>query len=115
MEVEKEVKNKVLFVRITGEVDLKEADRLRREVDEIIENYPVKDIVFNLKNVNFIDSSGLGVILGRFKKIRSLGGRVYLASANEKIKKILELSGFFRIMKGITREEEVWEEKTHEA
>ncbi|NYE58674.1 stage II sporulation protein AA (anti-sigma F factor antagonist) [Carboxydothermus ferrireducens DSM 11255] len=115
MEVEKEVKNKVLFVRITGEVDLKEADRLRREVDEIIENYPVKDIVFNLKNVDFIDSSGLGVILGRFKKIRSLGGRVYLASTNEKIKKILELSGFFRIMKGISREEEVWEETAHEA
>lgn len=115
MEVEKEVKNKVLFVRITGEVDLKEADRLRREVDEIIENYPVKDIVFNLKNVDFIDSSGLGVILGRFKKIRSLGGRVYLASTNEKIKKILELSGFFRIMKGISREEEVWEEKAYEA
>ncbi|ABB14984.1 anti-sigma F factor antagonist [Carboxydothermus hydrogenoformans] len=113
--MEKEVKNKVLFVRITGEVDLKEADRLRREVDEIIENYPVKDIVFNLKNVDFIDSSGLGVILGRFKKIRSLGGRVYLASTNEKIKKILELSGFFRIMKGISREEEVWEEKAYEA
>lgn len=115
MEVEKEVKNKVLFVRLSGELDLKEADRLRREVDEVIENYPVKDIVFNLKNVLFIDSSGLGVILGRFKKVRTVGGRVYLAATNEKIKKILELSGFFRIMKGISREEEVWEENAHEA
>jgi len=115
LEVEKEVKNKVLFVRLSGELDLKEADRLRREVDEVIENYPVKDIVFNLKNVLFIDSSGLGVILGRFKKVRTVGGRVYLAATNEKIKKILELSGFFRIMKGISREEEVWEENAHEA
>ncbi|GAW91349.1 anti-sigma F factor antagonist [Calderihabitans maritimus] len=88
----------VLIVDLQGELDLLVADNFRSEIDRCLEEWPVRNLLLDLKEVTFIDSSGLGVILGRYKKVTERGGKVLLTGARPQIKKILELSGLLKIM-----------------
>ncbi|WP_025698439.1 anti-sigma factor antagonist, partial [Paenibacillus forsythiae] len=63
----------VLVVRLTGELDHHAADFVRMDLDEAILRKQVEHLVLNLKDLQFMDSSGLGVILGRYKLIRGKG------------------------------------------
>lgn len=93
-----EFKQDTLFVRPGGELDLSIADFLRNNLEEHLDREPIKNIVFNLKKVSFVDSSVLGVMLGRYKRISKNGGRVLIVSPQPQVRKILELSGLLRIM-----------------
>lgn len=93
-----EVLDKSLFVKISGELDLKVADSLRTELDRLIDENPGKELILDFSNVNFIDSSGLGVLLGRYKKIYSKGNKIYIKDVQPQVKRILELSGITRLI-----------------
>lgn len=92
------LKRGVLIVRVDGELDMHAADEFRQAVDHAISTSGVKHILFNLERVKFIDSSGLGVILGRYKKICALGGKVLAANLQPQVVKIFELSGLLQII-----------------
>jgi len=89
----------VLIVRVEGELDMHVADEFRNTVDKALDSSGVKHIVLNLQGVSFIDSSGLGVILGRYKRISHLGGRILAAHVQPQVSRIFELSGLLKIMK----------------
>lgn len=80
------------------ELDHHIANEVRDEIDDILISKSIKNIIFNFKNINFMDSSGIGVIIGRYKKISSEGGRVTVVNANDRIKKIFDLSGMNKII-----------------
>ncbi|MBO3445798.1 MULTISPECIES: anti-sigma F factor antagonist [Clostridia] len=80
------------------ELDHHIANEVRDEIDDILISKSIKNIIFNFKNINFMDSSGIGVIIGRYKKISSEGGRVTVVNANDRIKKIFNLSGMNKII-----------------
>ncbi len=88
-----------MVITINGELDLRVADKLRTELDELIDRNPGKDLVLDFSNVNFIDSSGLGVLLGRFKKIHPSGMKMYIKEVQPQVKRVLELSGIMRLIK----------------
>lgn len=106
MKLDFQVDKKTLVVRVRGELDMVAADYFRREVDENMEKYCCDNIVLNLNGVNFIDSSGLGVILGRYKKLSMLGGKMAVVGAPPQVKRILELSGILRISRAFETENE---------
>lgn len=83
---------------MAGDIDLVNAERLRLVVDKQLEKKECHHLIINLENVEFIDSSGLGAILGRYKKISKLGGKVVLIKPKPQVRRILELSGFTKIM-----------------
>lgn len=87
-----------LVVSVTGEIDISVTDSIRDDVDKALYDYGLYQIIFDLNEVEFIDSSGLGVILGRYKKVSSKGGKVYLVGAKPQVQKVLELSGLLRLM-----------------
>jgi stage II sporulation protein AA (anti-sigma F factor antagonist) len=89
----------VLTVRVEGELDMHVADEFRQVVDDAIDSYGVKNLILNLQGVSFIDSSGLGVILGRYKRINHAGGRILATDVQPQVAKIFELSGLLKIMK----------------
>ncbi len=91
------VDKKTLIIRINGELDLAVADQFRSEVDAMMEKNCADNIVLNLDGVSFIDSSGLGGILGRYKKVIMRGGKMAIVGAPVQVKRILELSGIMRI------------------
>lgn len=82
-----------IYVKIHGELDLKVADDLRQELDETLDKIDKKDLVLDFIGVDFIDSSGLGVILGRYKRLSMLEGKLVILNPNPNVKRILELSG----------------------
>ncbi|MGQ9824018.1 MAG: anti-sigma F factor antagonist [Desulfotomaculales bacterium] len=106
MDLELDYKDGVLFVRPNGEVDIGVSDELRKVLEDNLEKKLVSHLVFNLSKVSFIDSSGLGVILGRYKKIRQQGGRVSLVAPQPQVRRILALSGLLTILKEYSSEEE---------
>lgn len=83
---------------MSGEVDISITDSLRENIDRALQDYGLNDLIFDLSGVEFVDSAGLGVILGRYKKVAARGGKVYLAGAKPQVKKILELSGLLGLM-----------------
>ncbi|MHA6251048.1 anti-sigma F factor antagonist [Oceanobacillus sp. CAU 1775] len=93
------VKDNVLIVRLTGELDHHAAEVLRNEWKRMIYEHGVEHVILNLEDITFMDSSGLGVILGRYKEIMQLGGELVVCSIAPSIKRLFEISGLFKIIR----------------
>lgn len=107
MHLQMETKDRCLFVRLTGEIDLAVADSLRESLEnELDQNPGIKNLVVNLKQVAYIDSSGLGVLLGRYKRVNREGGKMFIVGASPQVRKIVDMSGLFNIMQECTSETE---------
>lgn len=87
-----------LFIQMPKEIDHHESIRLRERADNYIERKHINTIVFDFQNTVFMDSSGIGVIVGRYKKISLLGGNIKAIHVNERIKKIFMISGLYKIV-----------------
>jgi len=96
--MELELKGNTLIVSLHGEVDSHYADSIRDKVDNTAKRYEVNNIIFNMKEVTFMDSSGIGFIVGRYKFTVRHGGKTAAANTNAEIKKLLYLSGLHRII-----------------
>ncbi|VBB07989.1 spore ii aa: anti-sigma f factor antagonist [Lucifera butyrica] len=99
MQITTAVRRGVLIVNIAGELDMHVADEFRKVVDDALEKTGVTNMLLNLEGVSFIDSSGLGVILGRYKKLNLLGGKMGAVQLQPQVERIFELSGLLKIMK----------------
>ena len=87
-----------LIVSVTGELDQHNASYLREQTDLKITHSNIKNLVFDFTNLDFMDSSGIGVIIGRYKLMRTMGGKVQIVVKKQSVKKILELSGVRKIV-----------------
>ena len=93
------LEDKTLLVEILStELDHHVARDVREEVDSILMKKQIDYIIFDFQYVNFMDSSGIGVIIGRYKKIVSHGGRVSVINMNSRVKKLFNLSGMSKII-----------------
>jgi stage II sporulation protein AA (anti-sigma F factor antagonist) len=88
-----------LIVTMNGELDLETSPMFRETVDSKLNLYDsVSHLILDCQGVNFIDSSGLGVILGRFKRLNQTGGRLSIINASEQLKQIMKYAGMFKII-----------------
>lgn len=94
-----EIRNRCLIIGLMGELDHHLAEQVRRECDAQISGYGIKHVIFNFEHTNFMDSSGVGVIVGRYKQVNLLGGQVFVINANSSILRILKISGLLNIIK----------------
>lgn len=88
-----------LVVTLLGELDHHSSESVRIKIDNKIDELGVKTLIFDFSGVNFMDSSGIGVVIGRFRKISEFGGRVGIINLTPQIKKVFELGGLFKIIK----------------
>lgn len=93
-----ETKDRILLLKITEEIDHYEADKIRNRIDNEITKYMPRRLVFDFKDVTFMDSAGIGMVLGRYKMMHMLGGSVELINISPKLKKIFEMSGVSKII-----------------
>lgn len=98
MECVYQKEDKQLIIRLTEEIDHHLAEKIRRRVDYEVQRYIPKKVVFDFTCVNFMDSAGIGLIIGRYKLVTMLGGVLTIRGANNNVKKILEMSGILKLV-----------------
>lgn len=84
--------------KISGELDHHTAAAVREKLDKAILLDGARNIVLDFKNLRFMDSSGIGVLLGRYKLIKKKGGRIYVKNVGRQVDKIFTLSGLYQVL-----------------
>lgn len=93
-----QVQENCLTIFLPREVDHHNAEEIRRTTDNLIDKNHIKYIIFDFLDTDFMDSSGIGVIMGRYKMIKLIGGEVWAVHTNIRMKKILKMSGMTKII-----------------
>ncbi len=97
-----------LLVFIKGEIDHYSAVWVRGEIDEEIAKRHPKTLVLVLAGIDFMDSSGIGLVMGRYARMQSIGGKLTVRAPSDRVERILRLAGIERIVnieKGETEDE----------
>lgn len=92
---------------LSGEIDHHSSRNIRDSIDRLIIQNKPKILVLDLSEIAFMDSSGLGLVLGRYRKIKECGGDMFLCNTNEQTLKILRMAGVDKIIKNIDCEKSV--------
>lgn len=98
MELQYQIKEDRMVVPMPKEVDHHVAKSLSREIDFLVDSWHVKTLVFDFEGTDFMDSSGIGVLLGRKKTMELYSGEMRAVNLGERVEKIFEKSGLFRII-----------------
>lgn len=98
MNVTYDNKDRLLKLQITEEIDHYMADKIRNRADFEIQKYMPKSVEMDFNKVSFMDSAGIGLILGRYKLTKMLGGNLSLSNVTPSVKKVLEMSGILKII-----------------
>ena len=91
-------KDKLLVVEITEEIDHHVAEKIRRKVDDEITRYMPRKTIFDFSRVSFMDSAGIGMLIGRYKMMKLIGGNLEIVNISKTLKRILEMSGINKII-----------------
>lgn len=98
MESEFLKEDKLLRIKITEDIDHHSTEKIRRMADNEIARYMPRKVLFDFDKVSFMDSSGIGMIIGRYKTANMLGGTVEMINVKPSVKKIFEMSGILKII-----------------
>ena len=98
MESEYFEEDKLLIIKITDEIDECSVQKIRRKADYEMERYMPKRIVFDFDSVTFMDSAGIGLLIGRYKLANMMGGKVELTNLTQSVKKIFEMCGVLKLI-----------------
>ena len=93
-----EKENKRLIFEIHEEIDEYVVQNMRRRLDNEIERYMPKEVIFDFNKVSFMDSAGIGLIIGRYKLASILGGKVEVTNLTVQVRKIFEMIGILKII-----------------
>lgn len=86
-------KYRALVIKPDEELDESNAAQIRQEADKLIRKTGIKNVLFDMRRVSFMDSSGIGVIMGRYRTVCTLGGAVAVFGMSHNIRRIIEMSG----------------------
>lgn len=97
----------IMFVALTGELDQSTTNQVKVRLMTTIAAHDIKYIVFNLKSLSFMDSSGIGIILGRYNQVKSVGGQVFVLGMSPTVNKLFQMAGLNQIITVIDDETKV--------
>lgn len=98
------VKGRTLTIRLYADLDHHYALQIREKADRLIEQEGIKNIVFDFHGVEFMDSSGIGMIMGRYKKVIFIGGKVGVMGVGKNVDRIFQYSGLYKIVEQVEEE-----------
>ena len=111
-----ELKDNSLRVMVPKELDHHSSIDLRSQTDMLLQTYHVKNLVFDFKDTEFMDSSGIGVIIGRSRKMGYFGGEVYAEHLSGRILKIFKVSGLHTLIRtSVPKQQKEREGEKHNA
>ncbi len=100
-------KDKLLVFKITEEIDDHSVQKIRRKADYEIERFMPKRVVFDFNCVTFMDSAGIGLLVGRYKFANLLGAKLEVTNLTQSVNKIFEMSGILRLIPVTTLKESI--------
>lgn len=109
LSVKMEMERSTLIIRLEGELDHHTSEMVREKIETELNKGIVNNLLFNLENLSFMDSSGLGMMLGRYKKISQYNGKMSICCIQPNVYKIFQLSGMFKILPMYDSEKEAIE------
>jgi len=98
MGLQMDINDRTLVAALVGELDYHQAERLRVQIDTAYDKSACRNMILNMAEVTFMDSSGIGMIIGRYKHVEMRGGKLVLAGMNEHVTKLYEISGLAKII-----------------
>jgi stage II sporulation protein AA (anti-sigma F factor antagonist) len=93
-----ESKNNYLIARLEGELDHHSSESTREKIDKYISEKNLNKIILDLSKLTFMDSSGIGLVMGRYKKVTEKRGKMMIVGDNRNIERILNMSGLLKII-----------------
>ena len=85
-------------IKLKGEIDHHSAARMRAELDRLIEHERPRELVLDFSEVRMMDSSGVGLLLGRYKNVKRLGGALFVKNVTRGVDRVFEMSGIYQII-----------------
>ncbi|HHX11657.1 MAG TPA: anti-sigma F factor antagonist [Clostridiales bacterium] len=93
-----EIQKRCLIIHLNGELDHHNAIQIREEADKLVERNHIKHIIFDFSGTDFMDSAGIGVIMGRYKKVIFIGGKIAVTNVKSSVDRIFRISGLYKII-----------------
>ena len=98
MNITYDKENRLLKFEMTEEIDHCMADKFRNKADFEMQEHTPKKVLMDFENVSFMDSAGIGMILGRYKTAKMVGSTLNITNVKPSLKKVLEMSGVLKII-----------------
>ena len=99
MEIQYKRENSKIYIYFSGELDEYTAGKTRSQIDEVLNSsVGLKSVIFDFSQTSFMDSTGIGMLLGRYKKLKKSGISSYIAKPSFTVNKILQISGIYDVM-----------------
>lgn len=99
MNIKHFVDEKIIFVEFMEEIDHHSSEKIRKRLDYEIQRFMPKKVIMDFGKVSFMDSAGIGLIIGRYKTVSIYGGIMEIVNVNTKINRVFEMSGVNKIIK----------------
>ncbi len=93
-----QVKGNILIVRVPEELDHHSAETIREGSEEILETLKIREVVFDFHDTQFMDSSGIGMLMARYREMKQMGGTIRAVHVRKRVAKILQLSGIYKVI-----------------
>ena len=93
-----EIYQRCMIIRLSEELDHHNAVRIREKADKLIDRNNIKHIIFDFTAAGFMDSAGIGVIMGRYRKVIFIGGKTAVTNVNPTVDRIFRISGLYKII-----------------
>ena len=98
MEIKHRIYNNILYIMLCGELDESNAVFAKNTLDELLDNNNFKQVIIDLSELDFMDSTGVGIMIGRYKKMKEVNIPIYICNPNKHAEKIFTMTGLFNIM-----------------
>ena len=98
MDIQYKIVDSIMNVKLCGELDEYTANYTRTYLDDLFSNNDFSQAIIDLADLDFMDSTGIGVLIGRYKKLRNRHTPIFIANPNNHIDKIFRMSGLYEIM-----------------
>ena len=107
MQVQTTVSGRILTARLTGEIDHASAPRIRERIDDAVTEYAPTLLRLDFRAVSFMDSSGVGLVMGRYRHAKSLGCETQVANLSRRYETIMKMAGLTKIVRFVRDGNEV--------
>lgn len=107
MQVDTTVSGRILTARLTGEIDHASAPRIRERIDDAVTEYAPTLLRLDFRAVSFMDSSGVGLVMGRYRHAKSLGCETQVANLSRRYETIMKMAGLTKIVRFVRDGNEV--------